>query len=82
MGAESAGMMSEVKEVQGIALTTISRLVQSAGKEQIQPHLVDLTIAMLESLSGMEVGPCPSWNCFGCPSGKKSLPCHLAHHKR
>ena len=50
-----AGMMSEVKEVQSIALTTISRLVQSAGKEQIQPHLVDLTIAMLESLSGMEV---------------------------
>ncbi|KAK9850611.1 hypothetical protein WJX84_005115 [Apatococcus fuscideae] len=48
------GMMSEVKEVQSIALTTISRLVQSAGKEQIQPHLVDLTIAMLESLSGME----------------------------
>ena len=48
-------MMSEVKEVQGMALTTISRLVQSAGKEQIRPHLADLTIAMLESLSGMEV---------------------------
>ncbi|KAK9810293.1 hypothetical protein WJX72_008148 [[Myrmecia] bisecta] len=48
------GMSSSVGEVQGLALTTIAKMVKAAGPAHIQPHLVDLTAAMLESLSGME----------------------------
>ena len=48
-------MTSQVAEVQGLALTTIAKMVEQAGPVQLRPHLPDLTTAMLESLSGMEV---------------------------
>ena len=42
-------------EVRGMALDTIAKMVKAAGPAQIQPHLADLSVTMLESLSGMEV---------------------------
>ncbi len=44
-----------MKEVQALSLTTIAKMVQTGGPEQIRPHLAQLVPAMLESLSGMEV---------------------------
>ena len=38
-----------------MALDTIAKMVKAAGPPQIQPHLADLSVTMLESLSGMEV---------------------------
>lgn len=38
-----------------MALHTIAKMVKAAGPAQIQPHLADLTVTMLESLSSMEV---------------------------
>ena len=51
----SAGVTSQVAEVRGMALDTIAKMVKAAGPAQIQPHLADLSVTMLESLSGMEV---------------------------
>ena len=48
-------MTSQVAEVRGLALDTIAKMVKAAGPPQIQPHLADLSVTMLESLSGMEV---------------------------
>ncbi|KAL3147888.1 hypothetical protein ABBQ32_002606 [Trebouxia sp. C0010 RCD-2024] len=48
------GVTSQVAEVRGLALDTIAKMVKAAGPPQIQPHLADLSITMLESLSGME----------------------------
>lgn len=53
--ALASGVSSSVKEVQALALTTICKLVELAGAEQIRPQLSDLVPPMLESLSGMEV---------------------------
>ena len=50
-----AGVTSQVAEVRGMALDTIAKMVKAAGPPQIQPHLADLSVTMLESLSGMEV---------------------------
>ena len=52
-----AGVTSQVAEVRGMALDTIAKMVKAAGPPQIQPHLADLSVTMLESLSGMEVRP-------------------------
>ena len=41
-----------------MALDTIAKMVKAAGPAHVQPHLADLSVTMLESLSGMEVGPC------------------------
>lgn len=49
------GLGSSVKEVQGLALMTICKLVELAGAVQIRPQLPELVPPMLESLSGMEV---------------------------
>ena len=48
-----------MKEIQALALTTISRMVQLAGAPQIRPHLPQLVATMLESLSGMEASNSP-----------------------
>lgn len=69
----SAGVSSQVAEVRGMALDTIAKMVKAAGPAQIQPHLADLSVTMLESLSGMEV--C-SW--FQCPGFMScNVPCCL-----
>ena len=39
-----------------MALDTIAKMVKAAGPAHVQPHLADLSVTMLESLSGMEVG--------------------------
>lgn len=48
-------MTSEVTEVKGLAIITIEKMVKAAKPEQLRPHLVDLIVAMLEGLTGMEV---------------------------
>ena len=50
-----AGLGSQVADVRALAIMTLTKLVQAGGPAQMQPHLADLTVAMLESLSGMEV---------------------------
>lgn len=66
------GVTSQVAEVRGMALDTIAKMVKAAGAPQVQPHLADLSITMLESLSGMEVciihtGPAFALPCIACP---------------
>lgn len=58
-----AGVTSQVAEVRGMALDTIAKMVKAAGPAQIQPHLADLSVTMLESLSGMEVNSFDSEEC-------------------
>lgn len=53
------GLTSSVQDVQGLALGTIAKMVQLAQPQQLASHLPDLTAAMLESLSGMEVRSTP-----------------------
>lgn len=55
-----------MKEVQALSLTTIAKMVQTAGPQQIRPHLPRLVPAMLESLSGMEVGRGTPFSPFTC----------------
>ena len=50
-----AGLGSQAADVRALAIMTLTKLVQAGGPAQMQPHLADLTVAMLESLSGMEV---------------------------
>ena len=45
--------------MRAMALDMISKMVKASGPAQIQPHLADLSVTMLESLSGMEV--CTTW---------------------
>lgn len=49
------GTSSTVGSIQTLALTTIAKLVTSAGSQQIRPHIPELVPSMLESLSSMEV---------------------------
>lgn len=51
-----AGQSSDAKEVQAVCMVTIAKMVQAAKAAQIQAHLAQLVPALLESLSGMEVG--------------------------
>ncbi|KAK9834910.1 hypothetical protein WJX81_007994 [Elliptochloris bilobata] len=48
------GVTSQVAEVQGLALTTLAKIVAAAGAERIRPHLPELVPALLEALSGLE----------------------------
>ena len=50
-----AGVTSQVAEVRAMGLDMIAKMVKASGPAQIQPHLADLSVTMLESLSGMEV---------------------------
>ena len=52
----AAGVTSQVAEVQGLALTTMAKIVATAGAERIRPHLPTLVPALLEALSSLEVG--------------------------
>ena len=49
-----------------MGLDMIAKMVKASGPAQIQPHLADLSVTMLESLSGMEVcralGSFTGWN--------------------
>ena len=62
-----------------MALDTIAKMVKAAGPAQIQPHLADLSVTMLESLSGMEVGVAVCHVCalLPCP---KMLYANFAHY--
>lgn len=51
-----AGQSSDAKEVQAVCMVTIAKMVQAVKAAQIQAHLAQLVPALLESLSGMEVG--------------------------
>ncbi len=59
-------MTSQVAEVRAMGLDMIAKMVKASGPAQIQPHLADLSVTMLESLSGMEVcralGSFTGWN--------------------
>ncbi len=61
-----AGVTSQVAEVRAMGLDMIAKMVKASGPAQIQPHLADLSVTMLESLSGMEVcralGSFTGWN--------------------
>ncbi len=57
--AAAAGVTSQVAEVQALALATLARIVEKAGPERIRPHLPELVPALLEALSGLEVGRAP-----------------------
>ncbi|DBB07277.1 TPA: hypothetical protein ACH3X3_008782 [Trebouxia sp. C0006] len=48
------GVTSQVAEVRAMGLDMIAKMVKASGPAQIQPHLADLSVTMLESLSGME----------------------------
>ncbi|KAK9795879.1 hypothetical protein WJX73_005986 [Symbiochloris irregularis] len=48
------GIPSSVKEVQGLALDTLAKMVKLARPETVLPHLPQLAGMLLESLSGME----------------------------
>lgn len=50
------GIPSSVKEVQGLALDTLAKMVKLARPETVLPHLPQLPGVLLESLSGMGVG--------------------------
>lgn len=50
-----AGVTSQVADVRAMGLDMIAKMVKASGPAQIQPHLADLSVTMLESLSGMEV---------------------------
>lgn len=41
--------------MQGLALTTMAKIVATAGAERVRPHLPTLVPALLEALSGLEV---------------------------
>ncbi len=61
-----AGQSSDAKEVQAVCMITIAKMMQAANAAQIQAHLAQLVPALLESLSGMEVGCRNIVICFGC----------------
>ena len=46
--------------VQALSLETVGKLVKLGGPASIRPHLPELATALLESLSGLEVGQ-PAW---------------------
>ncbi len=48
-----------------MGLDMIAKMVKASGPAQIQPHLADLSVTMLESLSGMEVC-CALGSFTGC----------------
>jgi hypothetical protein len=43
-------------QVQAVAVDTIAKLAKSAGAEQVRPHLEEIVVPLLESLSSLEVG--------------------------
>ena len=47
---QSAGLPSQVPEVQALALVTTCKLAAAAGPELLRPHMPALVPAMLESL--------------------------------
>lgn len=51
-----------------MGLDMIAKMVKASGPAQIQPHLADLSVTMLESLSGMEVF-CALFHCLECAAG-------------
>ena len=63
-----AGVTSQVAEVRAMGLDMIAKMVKASGPAQIQPHLADLSVTMLESLSGMEVF-CALFHWLECAAG-------------